>query len=390
MQKGYTEKQIGFHNLIDIALKRAEEVASLSTPTTAIVIHSPHSGRSAQLAKAITAIRQSNIDIVDIVSIADLDGLAPQGEQWKQHHIDLVIAAGGDGLVGGVITHIAESGLPLGILPLGTSNDIARSLSIPLNLNAAAAVLLNGKHRTIDIGIAQPAEQPPHLAEKQTEKPRHRQVALQKHGFFAHVLTAGVNVQFARLATDATQRQRYGNFTYPYAALEVLRTHTALDIELRFEGLQLQPNGKQGMPSQQVECEEVIALYTRAFLVAVINAPIFGGSFQLTVPEASIDDQLLDIVVVEEFDIDRLTASLTSFFHRGEPPLAVPANIFKQDQRLLQAERSFIPGLHHVQARGIQISTNIDPQDLTLDGEIRGQTPAAARMAEQRLQVLVP
>ena len=362
----------------------------MSAPTTAIVIHSPHSGRSAQLAEAITAIRESNIDIVDVISIADLDGLMPQGGQWKEHNIGLVIAAGGDGLVGGVITHIAESSLPLGILPLGTSNDIARSLSIPLNLSAAADVLMNGKHRAIDIGIAQPAEQSPHLAEKQTEQPRHQQVEPQKHGFFAHVLTAGINVQFARLATDATQRQRYGNFTYPYAALEVLRTHTALDIELRFEGLQLQQNGKQEIHSQATLSEEVVTLHTRAFLVAVINAPIFGGSFQLAVPEASIDDQLLDIVVVEELDIDRLAASLTNFFHRGEQQLTTPSNIFRQDQRLLQAERSHIPGLHHVQARGVQISTNIDPQDLTLDGEVRGQTPAAARMAEQRQQVLVP
>jgi diacylglycerol kinase (ATP) len=362
----------------------------LSTSTTAIVIHSPHSGRSAQLAEAITAIRQNTIDIVGVISIADLDGLTPQGEQWKQQNIDLVIAAGGDGLVGGVITHIAESGLPLGILPLGTSNDIARSLSIPLNLSAAAAVLIKGKRKAIDIGIAQPAEQSPHLAEKQTEQPRLQRVGHQKHGFFAHVLTAGINVQFARLATDATQRQRYGNFTYPYAALEVLRTHTALDIELHFEGLLLQSASKQGTHSQSMLCEEIIPLHTRAFLVAVVNAPIFGGSFQLAVPGASIDDRLLDIVVVEEFDIDRLAASLTNFFHRAEQPLTIPSNGFRQDPRLHQAERTNIPGLHHFQARGVQISTNIDPQDLTLDGEVRGQTPAVARMAEQRLQVLVP
>jgi diacylglycerol kinase family enzyme len=362
----------------------------LSTPTTAIVIHSPHSGRSAQLAEAITAVQQSNIAIADVISIADLDGLAPQGGQWQQQNIDLVIAAGGDGLVGGVITHIAESDLPLGILPLGTSNDIARSLSIPLNLSAAAAVLANGRRKAIDIGIAQPAEQPPHLTGKPTGQPRPQRIELQKHGFFAHVLTAGINVQFARLATDATQRQRYGNFTYPYAALEVVKTHTALNIELRFEGLRLQPTDKQETHSQPTLCEEIITLHTRAFLVAVVNAPIFGGSFQLAVPGASIDDQLLDIVIVEEFDIDRLAASLTHFFHRAEQPLPDPSDEFRQDPRLLQAERSYIPGLHHVQARGVLINTNIDPQDLTLDGEIRGQTPAVARVAEQRQQVLVP
>jgi diacylglycerol kinase (ATP) len=95
-------------------------------------------------------------------------------------------------------------------------------------------------------------------------------------------------------------------------------------------------------------------------------------------------------VIVEEFDIDRLAASLTNFFHRTEQPLSDPSDEFRQDPRLLQAERSNIPGLHHVQARGVFINTNIDPQDLTLDGEIRGQTPALARVAEQRLQVFVP
>src|SRR5579884_799781 len=140
----------------------------------AIVIHSPHSGRAAQLPEALAYLRQSSIEIINILSIAELDNLPAQGEHWVESGIDAAVAAGGDGLVGGVITHITESGLPLGILPLGTSNDIARALSIPLNLNAAAAILLNGKRRAIDIGIAQPAEQPPHIAEEQTEQPRHQ------------------------------------------------------------------------------------------------------------------------------------------------------------------------------------------------------------------------
>src|SRR5256884_6436694 len=238
----------------------------MQTSQRVVVIHSPHSGRSSKLSEAITYLEETGLEIVNTISIADLDNLPAQGPIWKANGIDIAISGGGDGLVGGVITHVAESGLPLGILPLGTSNDIARSLSIPLNLSAAAAVLMNGKRRAIDIGIAQPAEQSPHLAEKQTKLPGQQQVEHQKHGFFAHVLTAGINVQFARLATDATQRQRYGNFTYPYAALEVLRAHTALDIDLRFEGLQLQQNGKQGTHSQAILCEEVITLHTRAFL----------------------------------------------------------------------------------------------------------------------------
>src|SRR5712671_1808655 len=97
-----------------------------------------------------------------MIPIADLDNLPRQGTYWREKGIDVAIAAGGDGLVGGVISHIAESGLPLGILPLGTANDIARSLNLPLALKQATQIIASGKEQEIDVGVAQPAEQTPH------------------------------------------------------------------------------------------------------------------------------------------------------------------------------------------------------------------------------------
>src|SRR5215469_16225878 len=108
---------------------------TLSMPQRVMVIHSPHSGRSEKLAEAMTHLGHTGVEVVKTISIADLDHLPAQGTTWKESSIDVAIAAGGDGLVGGVITHIAESGLPLGILPLGTSNDIARALHIPQDLH---------------------------------------------------------------------------------------------------------------------------------------------------------------------------------------------------------------------------------------------------------------
>src|SRR6516225_6183262 len=104
---------------------------TMQTSQRVIVVHSPHSGRSSKLSEAITYLQQTGLEVVNTISIADLDDLPAQGTTWKESGIDVAIAAGGDGLVGGVITHIAESGLSLGILPLGTSNDIARALHIP-------------------------------------------------------------------------------------------------------------------------------------------------------------------------------------------------------------------------------------------------------------------
>ena len=49
-----------------------------------------------------------------------------------------------------------------------------------------------------------------------------------------------------------------------------------------------------------------------------------------------------------------------------------------------------IPGMHHLQARGVTITTHADPRDATLDGEVRGQTPMYVHVAHERLQVMVP
>ena len=143
----------------------------LAKPVNAIVVHSPHSGRSALLSQALAHTQEAGVHVSQVISIAELDGLPAQGASWRAQGIDIAIAAGGDGLVGGVVTHIAESGLPLGILPLGTANDIVRTLNIPLDIAQAAQLFISGKELEIDIGAAQPAEQAPHPTNPSPEGP---------------------------------------------------------------------------------------------------------------------------------------------------------------------------------------------------------------------------
>src|SRR5690242_4660216 len=110
----------------------------------AIVIYSPHSGKATHLELALSYLRQHNVTITDIVAIADLDALPTQGPIWKAQGVDIAIAAGGDGVVGGVITHIMGSGLALGIIPLGTANDLARTLHIPQDIQQATKTIIDG------------------------------------------------------------------------------------------------------------------------------------------------------------------------------------------------------------------------------------------------------
>jgi len=118
--------------------------------------------------------------------------------------------------------------------------------------------------------------------------------------------------------------------------------------------------------------------------IAIINAPIFGGQWKIAVPDASISDRLLDIIVIEEIELARLNAALARFFNSRRQDRA------SNDDQRHPADLSVIPGIHHFQARGTFISTNADPRDVTLDGEVRGQTPIYTHMAEERLRVVVP
>jgi diacylglycerol kinase (ATP) len=70
--------------------------------------------------------------------------------------IDLVVAVGGDGTVRGCAEGLARTGVPLGIVPQGTANLLARTLGVPGHPRAALAAALcsGGADRTIDLAVA--------------------------------------------------------------------------------------------------------------------------------------------------------------------------------------------------------------------------------------------
>lgn len=351
----------------------------------AIVVYSPYAGRAAELPQALSFLKWAGVDILQVIPIATLDPLAAQGRAWQERGVDLVVAAGGDGVVGGVLSHIATCGLPLGILPLGTANDIARSLRLPQDLQAAALVIAHGTVRPVDIGVAHPAQPVPLSAHPTPHGSVFVPVSSHRTAFFAHALTIGLNVQFARVATNVATRQRYGYLTYPVAALEVARTYEAVEVELCFEGLAL-PTGT-GHPSPQRICPR---LTCRALQVTVINAPLFGGRWQLAVPHASLSDGLLDIVVIEDLAVLGTIQTLLARLLRPEAH-AARAGVAQQEFLFTHhpTEVTGLQGVHHVQVRGVTMRTQTDPVDVTLDGELRGRTPLWVHVADEQLHVVM-
>jgi diacylglycerol kinase (ATP) len=144
-------------------MKREEErkvVAMRQAGPIALIVN-PAAEAAADLPDLLHA---AGISIGEQVAVGDLEAMRPRGASWRRRGYAAVVAAGGDGTIGAATSQIAESDLSLGILPLGTSNDVARALSIPLDLSAACAVIANGLAHglttAVDVGVVIPAPHP--------------------------------------------------------------------------------------------------------------------------------------------------------------------------------------------------------------------------------------
>ena len=85
-----------------------------------------------------------------------------EGRTWKKAFrkpMDLIIAAGGDGTVHKTAWQIIDSGIPLGILPLGTANNLARSLGFTGSVDEILQSLHCGKGQPFDVGVARNGSQ---------------------------------------------------------------------------------------------------------------------------------------------------------------------------------------------------------------------------------------
>lgn len=300
--------------------------AKPSSPWEAVLVTSPHAGRSRKLARARRALDRHQIHLAEELDIKHLDRL-PEVLRTADGEPRLVIAAGGDGTVGSVAGHLAGADNPLGILPLGTGNDFARSLDIPLNPGRAARLLSAGEISRVDLArLTRPAGPP---------------------RYFAHTATVGLNVDFAKLATRASIRARLGRLTYLAAALYAVRDRSTFTCTLQHDGVAHELNLLQ---------------------LSVISAPVVGGALGLTVRGPHPAAHRLDVLAVEDVS----------------PLKMLRAGVFL----LLGVNRS-VPGVRALQTEQLEVQSP-RPLGLSLDGELDGNLPGQFEAIAGALRVIVP
>jgi YegS/Rv2252/BmrU family lipid kinase len=123
-----------------------------TSPRAALVILNAASGggQSADIEAAVSARLGAAGMSVRFVALIDGVDLAAEVARAVAQGVSLVVAAGGDGTVNAVVNAMHPSHVPLGILPLGTLNHFARDLGIPVDLEPALDVLLEGSVMAVD------------------------------------------------------------------------------------------------------------------------------------------------------------------------------------------------------------------------------------------------
>lgn len=242
-------------------------MVSDAPPRTALLIVNERSrqGRDAAQAAHDLLVKSGLTIVRETVPQADMLGDAIRRHAGK---VDLAILGGGDGTFNTAAPALMETGLTLGILPLGTGNDLARTLGIPLDLEGAVKVILEGAPHRIDLGDVN--GQP-----------------------FFNVSSLGLSARLTRNLTPNVKK-RWGRLGYAIALFRALVRARPFSAEIHCGG------------SVQ---------HVRTLQIAVGNGRHYGAG--MTVEEdARIDDGLLNLYSLE-FDHPWRLLMIYPAFRRG-------------------------------------------------------------------------
>jgi diacylglycerol kinase (ATP) len=244
--------------------------AELAGPKRALLVRNPGSKQGdAPIDAALARFAERG------VAVTELPFSSPQEAcsriEADGSGFDCVIVGGGDGTLNGVAPAVLKSRKPLGILPMGTANDLARTLEIPVDLAKAADIIADGRRRCIDVGLANGLP-------------------------FFNVASLGLSAELAETLDSGTKR-RFGQVGYALAGLRVLRKARTFRAVI-------------------ASAHETVRVTT--YQIAVGNGRYYGGGVAVR-PDAAIDDALLDLYSLEPGSLWKviLTAPLFKRGHHG-------------------------------------------------------------------------
>jgi diacylglycerol kinase (ATP) len=301
------------------------------TGMRAVLIMNPASGMSVMAATAETTEKHEEVILAALRTHgieAELRYTTPEdfGErlaaQAAAEQADVVIAAGGDGTIHEVAAGLLGTQSALGIIALGTMNNLAHSLHIPETIEEACAAIATGETISIDAG------------------------KINDHCFFE---VAGIGLE-AALFPSAEEVKSFGVRSTLHGIIG------GLLILLAYQPAKL-----------RISIDEQGHYPYHALQVTICNSRYYGPQFEL-VPDALMDDGLLDVVIFKNFS---------------------KLEYMRHAISIVQGKRAYQPKALHRRVKSLRINAD-HPMEIQADGLPHGQTPAMVTVLPGALRVRVP
>ncbi|MFT4097138.1 MAG: lipid kinase [Rhodoblastus sp.] len=243
--------------------------ALIGAPRRLLLVANRASRRGAELREtALARLTSAGVAMRELPSM-DRNRL-PQAIVEAAGDVDAIVVLGGDGALNAAAPGLIASGLPLGVLPGGTANDLARTLGLPTAIDDAVDCILAGRTRTIDLGEV-------------NGRP------------YFNVVSFGLSVGLAK-ALNRESKKRWGVFAYALAALRALTTARPFHAEIDAR------DADGGRTHVGV----------KSWQIAVGNGVYYGGGMAVR-EGAEIDNGVLELYSLEMQSLWKLAPMLLHF-----------------------------------------------------------------------------
>jgi len=192
--------------------------------------------------------KPAEIDLYELPKDCSIEKIK---QKIEQSEADRVVAVGGDGTLKLVTECLLFQDTPIGIIPAGSANGMAKELGIPTDIQEALAVVENGNPKKI------------HVIKL------HDEICI-------HLSDLGFNAYLVKKFDTLPERGMWG---YAKATWHALWNHKRMEVVLNIKGEQIQ---------------------SKAAMVAIANATMYGTGLQIN-PDGKLDDDLFEVVLVKDY-----------------------------------------------------------------------------------------
>lgn len=210
----------------------------------------------------------------------------------KNEKIDAIVAVGGDGTLNNIARFLTGTEIALGIIPMGSGNGFARELHIPMNSSKALELINEFNIKTVDTGSV-------------------------NNKIFMNVCGIGFDAHVTGLFAGSKTR---GLKTYAQLTLKEMRTYKPQTYQLTIDG------------KKNIQ---------KAFMLVVCNGTQYGNNAYIA-PEASFDDGMFNITIVEDFKWFELVSLIPQLFLKKIHEAKNVKTFFGKSIEIMRNEPAFV------------------------------------------------